>query len=176
MMENGEKVLEKWPQPGKAAEVLHDFTILVRLFHLSQHMSILTSPKPERIGTNEEWWVLEAWKRLDPRIQWTDIVMRMSNPKPDGNTLNMRCKRGRQAHYILAWHSTGREDAKEIAKITALLTGRQLSRNTTYGLTPSKLTATHDARFRPRKFNIPRSTTKKVRIKTNPSLTLTRRY
>ena len=139
-------------------------------------MSILISLKPERIGTNEEWWVLEAWRRLDPRIQWTDIMMRMSNPKPDGNTLNVRCKRGRQAHYILAWHSTGRDDAKEIAKITPLLTERQLSRNTTYGLTPSKLTATHEARYRPRKYNTPLSVPEMVSTKSILSPILTYIY
>ena len=44
-------VYEKWPGPGKEPGKLLDYP------HL-----------PDRIGTNEYWWVFEAWRRLDPRI------------------------------------------------------------------------------------------------------------
>ncbi|KAL8926112.1 MAG: hypothetical protein Q9172_001899 [Xanthocarpia lactea] len=51
---NGLDILyEKWPRPGKKPRKLLDYP------HL-----------PDQIGTNEYWWVLEAWKRLDPRITY----------------------------------------------------------------------------------------------------------
>ncbi|KAL8854092.1 MAG: hypothetical protein Q9221_001012 [Calogaya cf. arnoldii] len=55
----GRIMMEEWPEPGKGPRPLLDYP------HL-----------PDRIGTNEWWWVLEAWRRYDPRIRWVDIQMR----------------------------------------------------------------------------------------------------
>ncbi|CAL8582235.1 hypothetical protein XPA_007903 [Xanthoria parietina] len=79
---------EKWPMEGKDPRILLDFP------HL-----------PDQVGTNEWWWVFEAWRRLDPRITWKDIHMRQYGPnrKAHWNTIQKLVSRNRSPAMMVTW-------------------------------------------------------------------------
>lgn len=98
---------EKWPVEGKDPRPLLDFP------HL-----------PDQVGTNEWWWVFEAWRRLDPRItsvfhypegpintqltsskRWKDIHMRQYGPnrKAHWNTIQKLVSRNRSPAMMVTW-------------------------------------------------------------------------
>lgn len=98
---------EKWPVEGKDPRALLDFP------HL-----------PDQVGTNEWWWVFEAWRRLDPRItsvlhypeasmdiqltsskRWKDIHMRQYGPnrKAHWNTIQKLVSRNRSPAMMVTW-------------------------------------------------------------------------
>ena len=85
---------------------------------------------------------LEAWRRLDPRYTWIDIITRMPTLKgkarPTPNALNMRCHRFRRRNSILAWHARGRNTGETDTdkKILALFSDAQKLADTTRGTTP----------------------------------------
>ncbi|KAL8865476.1 MAG: hypothetical protein Q9198_009305, partial [Flavoplaca austrocitrina] len=81
-------VYEKWPVPGKEPQKLLDHP------HL-----------PDRIGTNEYWWVFEAWRRLYPRITWDDIFMRQYGPNrtSSSNTVQRLGSRNRSGAMMVSW-------------------------------------------------------------------------
>ncbi|KAL9033904.1 MAG: hypothetical protein Q9180_005700 [Flavoplaca navasiana] len=81
-------VYEKWPVPGKKPRKLLDYP------HL-----------PNQIGTNEYWWVFEAWRRLDPRITWDDIFMRQYEPNRTScsNTVQKLGSRNRRDAMMVSW-------------------------------------------------------------------------
>ncbi|MCJ1249341.1 hypothetical protein MMC30_006564 [Trapelia coarctata] len=121
-------VYECWPEAGTPVRPLRDFRVL-----------------PDRIGTKESWWVIEAWRRLDPRIEWPDIMMRMERPnrtkdedKKISNCLNMFATRQRSHFGLISWHPRGvgrlRTDRKDA--VIAKLTAAQRANNTTRGLMP----------------------------------------
>ncbi|KAL2361292.1 hypothetical protein RJZ56_005831 [Blastomyces dermatitidis] len=94
---------------------------------------------PDRISANVEEFRVEAWMRLDRRIQLHDITDRMH---PDfriaNNALQQRGVRFRQAFNILSW-GTGNKQTKIVAeqlekKMQAK--GIDISLNSTRGLTP----------------------------------------
>ncbi|OJD24556.1 hypothetical protein ACJ73_04088 [Blastomyces percursus] len=94
---------------------------------------------PDRISANVEEFRVEAWMRLDRRIQLHDITDRMY---PDfriaNNALQQRGVRFRQAFNILSW-GTGNKKTKVVAeqlekKMQAK--GIDTSLNSTRGLTP----------------------------------------
>ena len=60
---------------------------------------------PDRIGTLEHPPIIEAWRRLDPRITWKDIDMRMHNPDKTGhNTMNNQLTDLRERANMVSWH------------------------------------------------------------------------
>ncbi|KAL8913695.1 MAG: hypothetical protein Q9171_001545 [Xanthocarpia ochracea] len=84
----GNIMLERWPAPGTKPRPLLDYP------HL-----------PDRIGTKEWWWVFEAWRRYDPRIQWNDIHMRQYSPNRtrSHNTLQRLVSRNRPDAMMVTW-------------------------------------------------------------------------
>ncbi|KZZ87898.1 hypothetical protein AAP_05382 [Ascosphaera apis ARSEF 7405] len=94
---------------------------------------------PDRISSNVEEFRVEAWMRLDRRIQLHDITDRM-NPvyRVENNALQQRGVRFRKAFSLLAW-GTGNRKTEQMEKI---LEGKMLergidpARNSTRGLTP----------------------------------------
>ena len=120
---HGNLMWEKEPEPGKSARPILDFSIL-----------------PDKIGTFEEWHFFEAWRRLDPRVQWSDILMRMEiSNRARGNAVQMRAMRNwRPAFGMLAWHVKGKyaADKSQEDKLLKLMTSGQQESNSTRGLTP----------------------------------------
>ncbi|KAK2875609.1 hypothetical protein FQN49_001569 [Arthroderma sp. PD_2] len=94
---------------------------------------------PDRISSTVEEFRVEAWMRLDRRIQLHDIVDRMF---PDcrivANTLQQRGVRFRQAFSLASWGVSSRQTDKAIDNIRGKLVERgiDLQANTTRGLTP----------------------------------------
>ncbi|KAL8671823.1 MAG: hypothetical protein Q9168_003683 [Polycauliona sp. 1 TL-2023] len=84
----GQIVYEQWPKLGKRPRALLDYPLL-----------------PDRIGTQESWWVYEAWRRLDPRISWNDIHMRQYGPNrgKEPNTLQRFVGRNRRDAFMIRW-------------------------------------------------------------------------
>lgn len=86
---------------------------------------------------------MEAVRRLDPRVGWDDILMRME-PSPEGrlinkNSLNTQGGRFRKKWKMLSWHvpRTGQSDDQKSRKIVLdSLTSHMRRTNTTRGLTP----------------------------------------
>ncbi|MCJ1412795.1 hypothetical protein MMC19_006894 [Ptychographa xylographoides] len=116
---NGGILYEREPEPGKSRRALLDFKAL-----------------PDRIGTNEKFF----WRRIDGRIRWVDITMRMDQiNRPTANALNMSGVRvWRPALSLLAWHMRGTVHGRDRHRnaIFAKLTTAQIAANTTRGLTP----------------------------------------
>lgn len=75
--------------------------------------SILTYPLydfevlPMTISRAESAWIFEMWLRLDPRITWADIAVRMlhgdGGRRPGRNTMNMACVRLRRVSGMKEW-------------------------------------------------------------------------
>ncbi|KAI9807352.1 MAG: hypothetical protein M1833_000095 [Piccolia ochrophora] len=93
---------------------------------------------PRQICSQIEGWRLEAWIRLDGRIEYNDIQDRMSvrNP-PNTNQLQMRRYRFREENFMMSW--TARRSAICRAEIFAIekLSMAQISRNTTWSIQPN---------------------------------------
>ena len=62
---------------------------------------------PLRISRAESAWMFEMWTRLDPRITWADIAVRMKfgdgGRRPTRNSMNMACFRLRKASGMKEW-------------------------------------------------------------------------
>lgn len=95
---------------------------------------------PDRISSNVEPWLLQAWFRLDCRIIWKDITDRIElSARPKWNTINMDCVRQREDSFMRPWSSSkgvnthARDDVFE-----SILRGAGIdpNNNTTRGLTP----------------------------------------
>ncbi|KAK2770678.1 hypothetical protein FQN53_005389 [Emmonsiellopsis sp. PD_33] len=94
---------------------------------------------PDRISTNVEEFRVEAWMRLDRRIQLHDITDRM-NPefRVNNNALQQRSVRFRQAFYMLSWGSGNKQTkvvAEELEK-KMIEVGIDPAANSTRGMTP----------------------------------------
>lgn len=94
---------------------------------------------PDRISSNVEEFRVEAWMRMDRRIQLQDIVERM-NPqlRVQRNALQQRGVRFRHAFRLLSWGTGGKTTSLMKEKIKGELQRRgiDLEANTTRGLTP----------------------------------------
>ncbi|KAM5440132.1 hypothetical protein McanMca71_002751 [Microsporum canis] len=110
------------PSPWKNSPPLRCFSIL-----------------PDRISSNVEEFRVEAWMRMDRRIQLRDITDRM-NPKFRifANTLQQRGVRFRQAFSIASWGVSSKQTdtAIEIIRAKLIKANVDLSKNTTRGVTP----------------------------------------
>ena len=109
-------------KPQKSREPLLDFPVL-----------------PDVIGTQEPWWYFEAVRRIDPRIRWIDITMRMAlEGRPSENSLNQDGVRNRPKYGMRSWfpkqvhqnHNARRE------AVMGMLSDEQIAANTTRGTTP----------------------------------------
>ncbi|EZF73985.1 hypothetical protein H105_04315 [Trichophyton soudanense CBS 452.61] len=98
---------------------------------------------PDRVSSNVEEFRVEAWMRLDRRIQLRDITDRM-NPKYRiyTNTLQQRGVRFRQAFSLASWGVSSKQTDTAIETIRSKLIekGIDLNQNTTRGLTPGTYT------------------------------------
>ena len=133
----GQVMFERWPRPGQAPRQLRDYKIL-----------------PDQIGTAEDAWYFEAIRRLDPRVAWEDIVMRMEytgfrekyeTEKEFINTvMNNRGSRVfRKDYHLLAWHTQSpNKKAKGEDELLARLSPAQRAQNTTRGITPGLIVPT----------------------------------
>ena len=99
---------------------------------------------------------MEAWRRLDPKIEWLDINMRIpkTHTRKDDPTHGSSLARPYRAHFWsnkcgtmrreytfqLSWHSTHDIwDSKSAKDMRENLSERQIEQNTTRGLTPGKI-------------------------------------
>ncbi|KAL8689951.1 MAG: hypothetical protein Q9218_004498, partial [Villophora microphyllina] len=118
----GRIIYEKWPADPEKPRPLLDFP------HL-----------PDQIGSQEHWWVFEAWRRLEPRARWRDFTMRIQGPeKPPANNIQMDLLRGREEWGLVTWFeiSLHKEENKARDKALACLTKEQIRNNTSRGFTP----------------------------------------
>lgn len=109
-------------KPAKPREPLLDFWIL-----------------PDVIGTQEPWWYFEAIRRIDPRVRWTDITMRMPlEGRPSESSLNQDGVRNRPKYGMQSWFPKQIHQAYNARRDTvlAMLSPAQLAANTTRGTTP----------------------------------------
>ena len=97
---------------------------------------------PDKIGTSEEWWVLQAMRRYDPRIRAQDIEMRMElENRPKWNAIQTRATRNwGQKFTMLSWHTKGKwrrgQPNASREAVLAMLTPAQVTANSTRGSTP----------------------------------------
>ena len=122
---NGQRMYERWPKDPNKPRMLLDFPIL-----------------PDQIGTKEEWWVLIAMKRYDPRIHSCDIEMRMETEnRPNWNAIQTRITRNWIPKFaMISWHVRGRyrKDRPNPARdaVLARLSQEQRNAQSTRGTTP----------------------------------------
>ncbi|KAK0512612.1 hypothetical protein JMJ35_004629 [Cladonia borealis] len=123
---NGQPMWEKWPQVGERPRPILDFPVL-----------------PDNISTTEDWWFFHLWRRIDPRINWTDITMRMEIPqrtakddiKWNNRIVNMSRRVWGKKYYILSWFQRRPTDNTHV--YNALRDKNiPLHLNTTRGITP----------------------------------------
>ena len=96
-----------------------------------------------QISTNEDWWFFYLWRRIDPRILWTDITMRVEMPqrtakedtKWNNRIVNMQRRVWGKHYYMLPWFNRSPIDTTNVHNA---LRERNipLHLNTTRGLTP----------------------------------------
>ncbi|KAL9103672.1 MAG: hypothetical protein Q9163_001298 [Psora crenata] len=103
---------------------------------------------PDTIGSKETWLFIELLRRLDPRLEWPDIVMRMEPTLLPRTALSDRKLKNRlqnnnsRLHYpmnkMVSWHVRGPSARTMQARNNVLssLTREQIRRNTTRGATP----------------------------------------
>ena len=95
---------------------------------------------PDNISTKVSPFRVVQWMRLDPRIEWRDILARMPlKGRPKQNTLQMACLRWRLRFGMKSWRGTkggSFHTSKEDEDVELLLSAQQLAANTTRGLTP----------------------------------------
>ena len=125
---NSNPILERYPrptEPGKpleSREPLLDFWIL-----------------PDVIGTQEGWWYFEAIRRIDPRVRWIDITMRMPlEGRPNNNSLNQNSGVKRAKYGMQSWFPKPARQVQNSRRDTvlAMLSKEQIAANTTRGTTP----------------------------------------
>ena len=140
----GRPVYEQWPINPARPRALLDFEVLpdrVRISTDPVHLKLTIL----KIGSKEHWWRFEAWRRLDPRIRWCDISMRMETPYRINDTLlRSRISRPRPHFYMISWFQGPRGQTANNAIIRGL-TPAQIQANTTRGSTPGLI---HPARGR----------------------------
>ncbi|KAI4231223.1 MAG: hypothetical protein LQ349_005739 [Xanthoria aureola] len=121
---------EQWPVPGSSPRKLLNY----------KHL-------PDQIGTREWWFVLEAWRRYDPRITWDDIHMRQCRShRPKPNTTQQLVRRNRLKAHMISWNEYGGAPAARDAqgyplpstanRVATWITDGKKRRNTTRGYTP----------------------------------------
>ncbi|KAL2036920.1 hypothetical protein N7G274_010345 [Stereocaulon virgatum] len=147
---HGNLMFEQSPWPGTQPRPLLDFPVFKDI---------------NTISTEVEWFLIEWWMRIDPRISWDDIEMRMEHvgkraaydnnidlTDPDWpaqvekaksnfhNLLNMRTQRqGRIPFNMLSWRNKKAMHEKKNGprdKVLGRLTPQQIAANTTRGATP----------------------------------------
>lgn len=60
---------ERWPRAGEPVRNMLNFEILPDRVS-TPSPTVNTKADNSQIGSQEHWFVIEAWKRLDPRIRW----------------------------------------------------------------------------------------------------------
>ncbi len=131
-------MFERWPDANRKPRYLLAFDVLpdkVSYLCTISNLSLLLLIK---IGTLESALLIEEWRRWDPRIRWQDILMRMTQPRPVQNILNMRGSRMRADYCLLSWHVKTKHDEDNAARDAVLyrLSLQQKIANTTRGTTP----------------------------------------
>ncbi|KAL8720704.1 MAG: hypothetical protein Q9225_002470 [Loekoesia sp. 1 TL-2023] len=120
---DGNILYEQWPADPEKPEPLLDFP------HL-----------PDQIGSQEWWFVFEAWRRLEPRARWKDFMMRIHGPsRPSShNNIQMHISRNRSKWGMLSWFTITLHENENRAREEALkmLSTEQINNNTTRGITP----------------------------------------
>ena len=97
-----------------------------------------------QIALGEEWWRIEAWRRLDPRITWVDITMRQrpqdgirkESHNVEAHRLGQRIRCQRDLFSILEWYPKGDTASEATDKIRARFSREQLLNNSSRGVTP----------------------------------------
>lgn len=145
--QNGDPVKELEPPNGvQEPRTLRDIPLLPLVSYLYTNFPIHRPTASQRIGTQEEEWYFEAIRRLDPRIRWEDVTMRMSKrDRGTGNCIQWRASRGwREAMGMLSWHLTSKKGNDRLAndRILGRLNEWQKQNNTTRGLTPGRINPT----------------------------------
>ena len=104
-------------------------------------VAIATTSNDEQ--NEEESWYIESTRRLDPRVSYDDVVMRMMNVNTRAECgemqfrnlyLNNPLSRSFWPRFnIISWHSN---ETAARARVLVRLTQAQVAANTTRGLTP----------------------------------------
>lgn len=111
---------------------------------MSPGQYLLESPDADtwaHIATDTPAWLLELWTRLDPRLQWEDIDMRMRNfgqrkvlehGKFKNSRLNNKTGDYRKAHQMISWRDRLVDtDSKARGSVLAKLSRAQVIANST---------------------------------------------
>jgi len=84
---------------------------------------------------------MEAWRRLDPRINWVDIQMRIEpSDRPTLDNLRSRNSRKKGVYHMISWWT--RHTAPGNQPVIQSLTQAQIAGNTTRGSTPGLIDPT----------------------------------
>lgn len=106
---------------------------------IGRNKAWLTIPLVQ-IGTREEWWYFEAIRRIDPRVRWIDILMRMEpeNRLTTNRLNNLAGRTWRPLYKMIAWHGTpkGNGLSKYTQVVINALSPGQIAGNSTRGSTP----------------------------------------
>ncbi|CAF9921038.1 MAG: hypothetical protein HETSPECPRED_004414 [Heterodermia speciosa] len=129
----GNPVFESWPSDPANSRPLLDYAVL-----------------SDQIASGVEWWRMTAWRRLEPRMSWADIIMRIRpangsrtrDVQVDTRALNARIFNKRKEFGILSWdNSRGGKDEDSIAERLSAYPGA-IERNSSRGVTPGLIDPT----------------------------------
>ena len=106
--------------------------------------------KSFQISSEEEGWFLEFLLRMDGRMEWTDLLMRMEYPgstvsdeQKIRNRLQQRAARMRESFVMVSWRDTAGDKNAVRDRVLSKLTPAQLAARgglgTTRGITPGSV-------------------------------------
>lgn len=141
---------ERWGWKGGSRRALRDLRVLPDhvsgpAYSLLNKHDAVTNSDILQIAYDEEWWRIEAWRRLDPRITYEDISMRQrpktgtrtKDPRDDKARLRNRFETHREAFCVLNWKTVGKNTPSAVTdRIRARFTLQQIHNNSSRGVTP----------------------------------------
>lgn len=156
---NQQAMFERWPRVGEQARPLLDYPILPdsvspRSPH-DPHFIYTT-----QISSREELWRYDVWRKMDPRMSWDDLTMRMEvrgrtqqgDLKLQNSIQTMLRRFWHKNYHMISWFGKGRNNyntANNPARVQLLndLTNATppipITLNTTKGLTPGSMNPAH---------------------------------
>ena len=149
---NGQVMVERFPRQGMPARPLLDYPILpvtVSTSLLTQISKLHSNIISIQISSREELWWIILWRRMDPRIHWEDILMRIEIPnrtwdlerRLSNSTNNLINRSENRVHFMLSWHSTNANgfrvnEVRTLVLRRVMMAQPPLPPNSTRGLTP----------------------------------------
>lgn len=156
---NQQAMFERWPRVGEQAKPLLDFPILPDTVSVKFHLG-LQLIRSTQISSREELWRFDVWRKMDPRMSWDDLTMRIEvhgrtrrgDVKLQNSIQTMLGRFWHKHYHMISWFGKGKfnhnavNNPARVQLLNDLANANPpipLSLNTTKGLTPGSRNPAH---------------------------------